>query len=95
MGNKEIDRKLENLKSVLQQRFWVSKIGYFGSYVHNLQNKDSDIDILIQFSKPIGWEFFDVQDFLEDQLKIKVDLVTENALKPQLKAKILSEVRYV
>lgn len=95
MGNKEIDRKLENLKSVLQQRFWVSKIGYFGSYVHNLQSKDSDIDILIQFSKPIGWEFFDVQDFLEDQLKIKVDLVTENALKPQLKAKILSEVRYV
>ena len=93
--NIEIENKLKELKPMLHQKYFVDKIGYFGSYSRNEQNQFSDIDILVSFTKPLGWEFFDLQEFLEDQLKIKVDLVSEKAIKEQLRQVILNNVRYV
>lgn len=86
---------MKALKPVLSERFFVQKIGYFGSYLRNEQTDKSDIDILVDFKKPVGWEFFDLQEFLEMELKTKVDLVSIKALKEQLKEIILKEVRYV
>ena len=91
----EIEIKLKELKPVLSQKYFVDKIGYFGSFARDEQKEDSDIDILVSFRKPLGWEFFDLQEFLEDELKIKVDLVSEKALKKQLKQIILDNVKYV
>jgi predicted nucleotidyltransferase len=91
----DIEVKLKALKPVLSERFFVQKIGYFGSYLRNEQTDKSDIDILVDFKKPVGWEFFDLQEFLEMELKTKVDLVSIKALKEQLKEIILKEVRYV
>ena len=91
----EIENKLRSLKPMLNERYHVDKIGYFGSYSRNEQNKDSDIDILVYFRKPIGWEFFDLQEFLEKELELKVDLVSEKALKEQLRQIILNSVKYV
>ena len=91
----EIENKLRELKSVLFQKYSVDKIGYFGSFLRNEQTNDSDIDILVSFTKPIGWDFFDLQEFLENELKLKVDLVSEKALKEQLKQIILKNVKYV
>ena len=75
--------------------WFVNKIGYFGSFATGHQNADSDVDILVEFNQPLGWEFFDLGDFLEKELNCKVDLVSIKALKPQLKEGILREVRYV
>jgi len=94
-SNIEIENKLKELKPVLQRKYFVNKIGYFGSYSRNEQNENSDIDILVSFEKPLGWEFFDLQEFLENELKIKVDLVSEKALKKQLRQVILKNVKYV
>lgn len=58
------------------------------------QSEVSDVDILVQFCEPVGWEFLDLKEFLELILGTKVDLVTVNALKPQIKDKILKEVVY-
>ena len=91
----DIENKLKELKPVLSKHYNVNKIGYFGSYSRNEQNQYSDIDILVSFSKPLGWEFFDLQEFLENQLSIKVDLVSEKALKEQLRDTILNSVKYV
>lgn len=91
----EIERKLRGLKPILSQDFFVDKIGYFGSYSRNDQKSNSDIDILVSLRKPLGWSFFDLQDLLEKELKLKVDLVSENALKKQLKHIILNSVKYV
>ncbi len=90
-----IENKLKELKPVLNRKYYVEKIGYFGSYARNEQHKDSDIDILVSLKKPLGWEFFDLQEFLENELKLKVDLVTEKALKEQLRQIILDNVKYV
>jgi len=91
----EIESKLRELKPVLFQKYFVDKIGYFGSFSRNEQTNDSDIDILVSFRKPVGWEFFDLQEFLENELKLKVDLVSEKALKEQLKQIILKSVKYI
>jgi len=93
--NIEIENKLKELKPVLFQKYYVDRIGYFGSYSRNEQTKDSDIDILVSFKKPLGWEFFDLQEFLENELELKVDLISEKALKQQLKQVILNNAKYI
>lgn len=81
-------------KSELQRRFHVAEIGIFGSYVHGKEEEGSDVDILVEFAEPIGWEFVELKEYLESLLGKSVDLVTVNTLKPQLKEKILAEVEY-
>ena len=91
----DIEKKLTELKPTLSNIYNVDKIGYFGSFARNEQNENSDIDIIVSFKKPLGWAFFDLQELLEKELHRKVDLVTFNALKEQLKESILNEVKYV
>ncbi len=91
----EIENKIKELKPILSEKYFVDKIGYFGSFSRNEQRKDSDIDILVSFRKPLGWDFFDLQELLEDELKLKVDLVSDKALKEQLRQVILNNVKYV
>jgi predicted nucleotidyltransferase len=95
MGTKEeIKETLKRLKPTLREKFKVKEIGIFGSYVRGEESEESDVDILVEFSEPIGWEFIDLMEFLERILGRKVDLVTVRALKPQFKDKILKEVVY-
>lgn len=90
----QIQEQLSNLKPTLIKRFSVSSIGLFGSYARNEQNEDSDIDIVVDFSKPVGIEFVDLAEFLEESLKAKVDLVSLNGIKPKYLSVIKSEIVY-
>jgi hypothetical protein len=91
----EIEEILKQYKPILKERFKVKEIGIFGSYVRGEETQESDVDILIDFSEPIGWEFFDIKDILEEAIEKEVDLVTVGALKPRLKDIILEEVVYI
>ena len=91
---KEIEEILKRYKPFLREEFKVKKIGVFGSYARGDESEESDVDILVEFYEQIGWEFIDLQEFLEEILGKKVDLVTIKALRPQLKDKILEEVVY-
>ncbi len=91
---KEIEKTLRGYKPFLNEKFKVREIGIFGSYVRGEESEESDVDILVDFYEPIGWEFLDLKEFLEEILDKKVDLVTVGALKPQLREKILREVVY-
>ena len=92
---REIKEALSRHKPLLIEKYKVKEIGIFGSYVRGEQENISDIDILVEFSEPIGWEFIDLQEYLEGILSLKVDLVTANALRSQFKERILREVAYV
>ena len=91
----EIEKRLTALKPILYRDFSVRKIGYFGSFSKNEQTEDSDVDILVEFERPLGWDFFDLQDLLEEKLNRKVDLVSTKAVKEQLKDIIFNQVKYV
>ena len=72
----------------------VKKIGIFGSYAKNKQNKRSDVDILVEFNKISADNFFELLFFLEGLLRKKVDLVEINSLRKELNF-IKKEIEYV
>ncbi len=94
-SSSEILSKISRVKPVLQKNYHLSSIGVFGSISDDSFNDDSDVDILVEFSEPIGWKVFSMELFLEQLLHRKIDLVTKEALKPQLKAQILNSVVYL
>lgn len=80
----------------LQKTYYVESMGLFGSVVRGQQTESSDVDIVIELSRPIGFfKFIELEDFLSKVLKKKVDLVTKKALKPAIKKEILKEAVYV
>ena len=90
-----VKSELARHKPILERRFHVSHIGVFGSVARGEAKKGSDVDVLVDFNQPIGWDFIDLKEYIEDILGRRVDLVTVNALKPQLRKTILGEVVYV
>jgi hypothetical protein len=96
MGKQEIIKIIRNKKPEMESRYGVQRLGLFGSYVRGMQKKKSDIDILVTFNRDIDlFDFLDLRKYLESQLRAKVDLVMETALKPAIGKRILSEVEYV
>ncbi len=91
----DIETKLQELKPVLLEKFHVNKIGYFGSYAAGGQTEKSDLDLLVEFSQPVGWEFFTLEKFLEQEFGLRIDLVTKDALKERIKRLILNQVKYI
>ncbi len=91
----EAKQILKKNKPMLKNKFGVKEIGIFGSFIRGEARKRSDIDILVNFSRPIGLEFIDLGFYLKKILHKKVDLVTMRALKPQLKDRILKEVVFI
>ena len=77
--------------------FGVSKIGLFGSFVHEQQTIKSDIDILVEFEtgKKTYDSFIKLAFFLEDLFGRKVDLLSEKSLSPYIGTHILNETEYV
>jgi predicted nucleotidyltransferase len=84
---------LQEAKSELKDRFFVHSIGVFGSAVRDdFSPSSSDIDILVDFSKPVGIEFIDLANFLETKFQRKIDLVSKNGVKPVYLKQIENEV---
>jgi predicted nucleotidyltransferase len=67
---------LKAKSTYLASEYGVSKIGLFGSYAAGRPSDKSDVDIVIEFSRPIGFRFFDLVDYLESILGRKVDVLT-------------------
>lgn len=96
MNIEQLKSKLEALKPHLIDQYKVETIGFFGSYVRGEQKKTSDLDILVSFTEaPSLFTFIELEDFLSQQLGIKVDLVMKDSLKPRIKSSILQEAVYV
>ena len=91
----EILKTLEKEFSPISKNFSVKTIGLFGSYARSEQTEKSDIDLLVEFEKPIGFsKFIELEDHLSEKLGAKVDLVTPDALKPIIKPYIMEDVVY-
>ena len=93
---KDLDRIRKILKEnedVIAREFKAEIVGIFGSYARGEQKKESDVDIVVRFRE--GASLFDLvglADFLEEKLGIKVDVVSERAIRPELKDHILKDL---
>jgi hypothetical protein len=96
MKRDEILHLLREHLTELQSKFGVKSLAFFGSVARDEARADSDVDILVEFAKPIGFfEFMDLKFYLEELLGRQVDLVTSKALKPRMRPQVEKEAVYV
>ena len=76
----------------LSERYPIRRLALFGSVTRNEHTPDSDIDILVEFYKPVGFQFFNLASELEMVLKQSVDLVSRNGIKPAYFAEIEADL---
>jgi predicted nucleotidyltransferase len=96
MKKNETLKLLQAHKSELAKQFGVIKLALFGSTARDAAGPDSDVDLLVEFDGPAtSARYFGVQFYLEDLLGPRVDLVTEKALRPELRPLIEREALHV
>jgi hypothetical protein len=91
----ELKEIINSHKKELEDKYYVKSIAIFGSYTRNEQTSESDVDILVEFSRPVGLLFVHLADYLEEILGVKVDLMTPEAIKPNRRKYIMEELIYV
>jgi predicted nucleotidyltransferase len=92
----EIREILRKHREELRLKYKIKEIAIFGSYVRGEERRRSDIDMLAEFEEPISLlELVGAENHLSDILKIKVDLVPKEDVRPELKDRILKEVVYI
>ena len=85
-------QQLRAHKGVLVERFGITTLALFGSTVRDEARDNSDIDILVRFDGPAtSRRYFGVQFYIEDLLGRSVDLVTDKALRPELRRYVEAE----
>jgi hypothetical protein len=89
-----IQQKLQAAKPALSERYHINSMGLFGSMVRNDYTDDSDIDIIVEFNQPVGIEFIDLANELENMFQRRVDLVSRAGIKPQYLQHIQPEIVY-
>lgn len=92
----DIKNKLTALKPELHERFGVSEIGVFGSWVRGEETSKSDIDVLVDFDRRIDlFDLMELQEYLEGAFGKKVDIALRRSLKKYIGEYILAEVEYL
>ena len=96
MSRDEVLALLRAHKQVLERRFGIVDLALFGSYARDSATADSDIDILVRFDGPATLKrYFGAQFYIEDLLGRSVDLVTDNALRRELRPYVEQEAIHV
>ena len=89
----QIQKVLASSKAELRKKYNVKELGIFGSYARGHQKKSSDVDIFVRFNPNATLFYFvGLGNYLEEKLKIKVDVVSENGIRPELKNNIVKDV---
>ncbi len=92
----EFKQIISSSKPKLEQIYFIKSIGVFGSFIRNEETNKSDLDVLVDFYKPIDlFLFLELEEELEKVCGIKVDLVSKDSLKPNIGKIILNEVQYI
>ena len=95
MNKHFIIEQLKKIKPVLTKKYGVTELALFGSYSRNEETEKSDIDILVNYSHPMGMKFFDIVYELEDVFKEKsVQIVSRKGIKPKYFERIKPDLIY-
>ena len=91
----EIKATLREVLPELRRRYPIATLGVFGSWARGEASKESDLDLLVTFDGPIGWEIVTLEDELAERLGLPVELVLEQSLRPHIGAAVRREVQRV
>ena len=94
-SKQEIKNALRQIRGELKHKYGVRRIGLFGSLVREDEQIVRDVDLLVEFERPVGLLFIHLADYLEGVLGRPVDLVTLMAIKENRRASVLEDVEYV
>jgi len=92
----EVKRRLVELREIIKERYKAEVMGIFGSYVRGEQKEGSDLDLLVKFYKGATlFELVGLSIFLEEELGVKVDVVPYDAVREEIRERVLKEVVYL
>lgn len=96
------EKMIETLRAeqpYLKTEFGIKKIAIFGSFARGKASKNSDVDLVIEYDRPLGLEFFRLYDYLEKRLGRKLDILTPEGIKairsPKVARAIKASLKYV
>ncbi len=89
----EIMKTLKKELPYLRDIFGVKRIGLFGSSAKGIQREDSDVDLVVEFEKPIGLKFMELSEHIEDILGRKVDILTPAGIKSIRIKKVAEDIK--
>lgn len=93
MNKYEVLAMLREHRATLSHRFGVAELSLFGSFARDQATEHSDVDILVRFETPPGWErYFAAQAYLEDLLGRTVNMATRPELRPQIRRRVDREL---
>lgn len=99
MKREEIIALLRQQYSFLSAEFGIRRIGLFGSYAQGEPGEASDVDLIVEFERPIGFRFVELAEYLENLLGREVDLLTPASIRgirlPWVAAEIEENIVYV
>jgi len=88
--------QLKSMLPLLREKYHVRTLEVFGSYVRGEEGDESDLDLLVTFDEvPTLFQFVALENFLSDELGVKVDLVMKDSLKPAIGKYILEEAQKI
>ena len=88
-------QKLRQHKPELQRKYPFSKLGVFGSYAREEATDDSDIDIAVEITCPMGLHFIEMADEIEALVEIKTDVVPMRSIEPKYLQYVKKDVKYI
>jgi len=89
----KIIKILRQTQPYLREHFGIKKLAIFGSVAKGTAGPDSDVDIVVEFSRPIGFKFMELSDYLETILSRKVDILTMEGIKAIRIKKVADEIK--
>jgi uncharacterized protein len=92
---RQILDNLRDHRTSLSERYGIRTIAVFGSYVRQEQTPESDVDVIVEFDRPLGLAFVDLADELEGILGTRVDLVSRGAMNQKVYESISPDLQYV
>ncbi len=93
LTKKEIITILKKELPYLRDIFGVKRIGLFGSSAKGIQREDSDVDLAVEFEKPIGLKFMELSEYIENILGRKVDILTPAGIKSIRIKKVAEDIK--
>ncbi len=92
MHSEQVIRLLSERHTELVEKYGVKSLALFGSVSRDEAGSASDVDLLVEFDRPVGYfGLFALQDYLESLFGCKVDLGTRDSLKPRIRERVLGE----